>query len=108
MAQRPWNYYSAVPNCETCDGTGKVHSHRRPTIDDPYPVDRCEDCDRPNAHCCPVCGFGQHISGADCLACETVAMMFQHELADFDPAEFADAIKVAVSKALADTERRAA
>lgn len=105
---RPWNYYSAVPHCETCDGTGEVHSHRRPTIDDPYPVNRCEDCDRPNAHCCPVCGFDQHISGTDCLACETVALMFPADLRAFDPDAFSEAIKVAVSKAQADAMRRAA
>ena len=105
---RPWNYYSAVPHCETCDGTGEVHSHRRPTIDDPYPVNRCEDCDRPNAHCCPVCGFDQHISGTDCLACETVALIFPADLQAFDPDAFAAAIKVAVSKAQADAMRRAA
>lgn len=108
MAQRPWNYYSAVPHCETCDGTGEVQSHRRPTLDDPYPVNRCEDCDGPDKDICPVCGYGHHISGADCLACETVAIMCTHELADFSADEFAAAIKVAARKAQADAERRAA
>lgn len=105
---RPWNYYSAVPHCETCDGTGLVASYRLATIYDPYPEMPCEDCEGPNAHNCPVCGFGQYIEGCDCLACETVALMGQSDLADFSPEEFIAAIKVAMTKSQADTKRKAA
>ncbi|MGE8143081.1 hypothetical protein ACQKOE_13985 [Novosphingobium sp. NPDC080210] len=57
---------------------------------------------------CPVCGFGQSIKGADCLACETVALLFDDELAAFNPAKFAEAIKAAHAAALSDQRRAAA
>lgn len=108
MTHRPWNYKSGIHHCETCDGTGYVASHRRPTIDDPYPEQVCEACDRPDAGCCAVCGFDQHIPGTDCLACETVALLFPAQLFSFDVDAFSDCLKEAVSKARADALRRAA
>lgn len=100
--RKHWNDRSAVKACGTCDGEGRVHSHRRATINDPYPTDICPDCDGPHLAECPVCGFGQQVKGADCLACETVAMLWPNELAELNPIKFAAAIMHARNAALAD------
>lgn len=106
MANKPWNYYSAVATCETCDGIGKVHANRMPTTGDPFPEMDCPDCDGPGAGECPVCGFDHYIPGYDCLACDTVLALDAFHLGRFNVDDFAKA--VAVAHGLALKERDAA
>lgn len=104
-----WNSESVVTCCPTCDGHGRVASFRRASINDPYPDDVCQDCDgTPNEPECVVCGFNQQIAGADCLVCETIAMLHPHELKAFDADKFAEAIKHAHAAAMVDLRRAAA
>ena len=108
MAQRPWNYRSHVKCCTECEGTGWVRAVRRATIDDPYPESPCDNCSGEHEPECEVCGYDLPVEGYDCLACETVAALNESDLRKFDPAAFADAVAVAVGKALADSVKVAA
>ena len=70
---KPWNYYSAVTCCPSCEGTGNVSSSRRASTWDPYPEVECPDCDgSEHGPECEVCGFTTVVPGYDCYACETV------------------------------------
>ena len=52
---KTWNHESGVFTCGTCDGLQVVASHRRGTVDDPYPEVPCPYC--PDAPVeCKVCG----------------------------------------------------
>jgi DnaJ-class molecular chaperone len=102
-----WNYHSNVTACPDCEGSGYVHSHRRATIDDPYPENRCECGLGEHNPECAVCGFNQVVAGYDCLACDTVAALTDSDFADFAPGAFAEAVKVAVIARM-NSERRAA
>lgn len=104
----PWNYTSQVAVCGACEGTGKVASHRRPTIDDPYPETDCDCGLGEHEPECQVCGYNMPVQGYDCLACDTVAGLYESELKAFDAAAFAAAVAVAVEKAKADCGRLAA
>lgn len=106
MTRKPWNYFSAVSVCETCEGTGKVAHYKQPTSGDPFPEMDCEDCHAPHAAECPVCGFDQYVPGYNCLACDTVLAMDAYQLGRFNPDDFAKA--VAVAHGLALKERNAA
>ena len=106
MARKPWNYYSGVCVCETCDGTHTVAHYKQPTVDDPFPEINCEDCPAPHAAECPVCGFDHYIPGYDCLACDTVLALDAFHLGRFNVDDFAKA--VAVARGLALKERDAA
>lgn len=103
-----WNYHSHVKVCPDCNGVGEVASHHRPSINDPYPSQPCENCDGPHEPECSVCGFNQQVAGYDCLACDTAASLHTHELRAFDAAAFTDALTVAIGKALVSVERKAA
>lgn len=89
---RPWNYRSVVTTCPTCEGTGTVASHRRPTVDDPYPETPCDNCDGEHEPECEVCGFGLEVSGYDCLACDTIASLTDKDFAKLNDSELAGAI----------------
>lgn len=111
----PWNYHSHVTTCPTCEGEGRVHSHRRPSTWDPYPENDCPDCDGPHEPECAVCGYNLPIAGYnlpiagyDCLVCDTVASLHPVALKAFDADVFAAALKVAVGKALTDSLQVAA
>lgn len=87
---RPWNYYSVVSACNTCEGVGRIASHRRPTINDPYPDTTCPDCDGAvRLPECEVCGYGLEVSGYDCLACDTIASLTDKDFAKLNDAELA-------------------
>lgn len=105
---KPWNYHSHVTACQTCEGAGRVHSQRRPSTWDPYPESACPDCEGEHEPECEVCGYNLPVAGYDCLACETVAALHPHELKAFDRVAFANAVAVAVRKALADEMQVAA
>lgn len=94
---RPWNYYSEVRCCETCNGIGLIPSSCRPTVDDPYPEQPCPDCEGAAVPECEVCGFTQQINGFDCLACETAYNMSDREAAAFDVKAFAEALAQALA-----------
>lgn len=98
---RRWNYASHVTACSSCEGTGTVHAHRRPTVNDPYPESPCECGLGEHTPECEVCGFTQVIEGYDCFVCETVDSLFGGDLRKLDVDEFAAAFRVAVEKALA-------
>lgn len=92
-----WNQNSVVKVCDECEGAGVVAStHRRPTIDDPYPEIPCEYGCSEHLPECAVCGFDQEIDGYDCLACATVESLYDKDFAVFDADKFAAAIKVAM------------
>lgn len=76
---RPWNWDSEVRVCGTCDGMGVVPSHRRPSVDDPYPEDPCPDCDGEHLPECQVCGFEHEVKGYDCFVCDMVAALSDGE-----------------------------
>lgn len=97
-----WNQNSNVTVCHTCEGAGVVPSFRPATIDDPYPEVTCPDCDGEHSPKCEVCGFDQALLGYDCLACDTVAALFETELARLDLTAFAAALEVARGRALAE------
>jgi len=103
-----WNHRSHVTVCQECNGLGEVHSHRQPTIHDPYPTSPCDECDGPNDPECVVCGYDLIVRGVDCLVCDTVAIMDANELRQFDADKFAAAAKVAVAAALAQALQVAA
>ena len=106
---KPWNYHSHVTACTTCNGHGAVASQRPRTVSDPYPEDRCTDCDgEPHEPECEVCGYNLPVAGFDCLACDTVANLNAGELANFDADKFAAAVKSAVGAALVAQMREAA
>lgn len=104
----PWNYHSNVTVCSECDGAGRVHATRRATIDDPYPESPCQSCEGPHDPECSVCGFNQQVHGYDCLACDTVASLYESELRAFNADDFAAALKQAVGKAISAARREAA
>lgn len=103
---RPWNFHSEVKHCGTCDGIGRVASHRQPTTWDPYPETTCDDCGgREGVAPCEVCGSELHMAGYDCFACQTVDELPDH--ADIDA--FVSAIRAAATaKLLSLSDRRAA
>jgi len=94
-----WNRYSHVKSCATCHGDGVVHAYRRQTVNDPYPEDRCPDCDGPHEPECEVCGYNLIVDGYDCLVCETVAALDNLALRGFDVDAFAKAARVALGRA---------
>ena len=96
VTARPWNYYSEVRCCETCNGLGCIPSSRKATVDDPYPDMPCPDCDGEHLPECEVCGFTQQIHGFDCLACQTAYDMSDQEAAAFDVQAFAKALSSAL------------
>ena len=96
-----WNYYSGVAVCGLCEGAGVTHSHRRPSVDDPYPTNDCECGLGEHEPCCPVCGYNLPVDGYDCLACDTANALYPSELAKFDPDTFAKSLAVAVNLAKA-------
>jgi hypothetical protein len=79
---RPWNYYSVVDCCPTCEGAGVVHAHRPATINDPYPENACPDCDGEHEPECEVCGSHTIVPGYDCLVCATVYDIPSAQLTD--------------------------
>ena len=89
---RPWNHYSVVTCCDTCEGAGVIAHYRQPTTNDPYPERPCHDCDGEHVAECPVCGFGLEVSGYDCLACETIASLTDKDFAKLNDSELAGAI----------------
>lgn len=99
-AKHRWNHASAVTSCALCEGTGKVHAHRRATVDDPYPEQDCECGQGEHEPCCAVCGFTLEVDGYDCLVCETVDSLGPKALRRLDADEFAAAVRVAQEKAL--------
>ncbi len=106
--QTPWNYHSHVKACATCEGAGRIPSQRRASTWDPYPETACPDCEGEHEPECAVCGYNLPVAGYDCLVCDTVAALHQHELKAFDRVAFANAVAVAVRKALADSVKVAA
>jgi len=99
---RPWNWASHVTVCDTCEGQGRIHATRRATINDPYPEDDCPDCDGEHEPACEVCGYNLPVKGYDCLACDTVASLYESQLKAFDVGPFAEALAVARDLALAE------
>lgn len=95
-----WCRQSGVGHCETCDDTGIVASHRRPTIDDPYPEAPCDDCDGDDTSC-KVCGNPVYVSGFDCLACDTVLNLSGDQLDTETAEELGKAITAAIEAAAA-------
>lgn len=91
-----WNDHSAVTVCTECNGHGTVRAFRQPTINDPYPETRCDCGLGEHEPCCAVCGYNLPVTGMDCLACETVALLSDSELGRFEPVAFAEAIAQAV------------
>ena len=96
-AARKWNYQSGVYVCDLCEGQGVVHSFRQATINDPYPETPCDCGLGEHEPECPVCGFGQQISGYDCVACDTIDSLTDADFANLDADAFAAAVKVAVA-----------
>lgn len=105
---RPWNFHSEVKHCGTCDGIGRVASHRQPTTWDPYPETTCDDCGgREGPEPCEVCGSELHVPGYDCFVCQMVDELPRHALADGEA--LATAIKAAMgARLLSLSDRRAA
>lgn len=104
---RPWNWHSAVTVCTECNGHGTVRSHRQPTVSDPYPETACDCGLGEHEPECAVCGYNLPITGFDCLACETVALLSDSELGRFNPDAFAEAIVQAVEVRRASMRRAA-
>lgn len=97
---RPWNFHSEVKHCGTCDGIGRVASHRQPTTWDPYPEVACPDCDGEyHEAACDVCGSTIEAKGYDCLICALVNDLPADALGRGD--EVATAIKSAMGARLA-------
>jgi len=97
----PWNAFGVVKCCSMCDGEGVIASHRRPTIDDPFPQDDCECGLGKHEAECEVCGFNQVTAGADCLVCDMVANLHDHEVRALNVDAFTKALTVAVAAARA-------
>lgn len=96
---RPWNYYSEVRTCATCDGLGVIHDSRiRPSVWNPYPEMACPDCEGEHGPTCDVCGFTVPVAGYDCLVCETVASLTDKDCSALDSAALAAAIMRAVAQ----------
>lgn len=95
-----WCRQSGVSHCETCDDTGVVASHRRPTMDDPYPEEPCDNCDGDDTSC-KVCGNTVYVSGFDCLACDTVLNLSSDQLDTDTALELGKAITAAITAAAA-------
>jgi hypothetical protein len=93
-----WSLRSGVSHCSTCDDTGMVASHRRPTIDDPYPEIECDDCSAEDT-ACKVCGNPVYVSGFDCLACDTVINLSGDQLDAETAEELGKAITAAINVA---------
>jgi len=85
---------SGVTHCTTCEGIGRVASHARPTVWNPYPETTCDDCGgREGPAPCEVCGFAEYVAGYDCFACDTAAELPRH----VDVAHFAESISAAMA-----------
>lgn len=93
-----WCRQSGVGHCETCDDTGMVASHRRPTIDDPYPEAPCDDCSAEDT-ACKVSGNTVHIGGFDCLVCDMVLELPASQLDEDTALELGKALVAAVKAA---------
>lgn len=102
----PWNFRSEVQLCDTREGTGRVASHARPSVWDPYPETKCSDCGgREGAGPCSVCGSELHVRGYDCFICQAVDELPREALADSDA--LVQAIKTAIeARLLSLTDRR--
>lgn len=95
---RPWDWNSAVLDCETCHGTGNI-DHRpwlHPNDPDNW-VEPCDDCESEGIIPCPVCGFEHQQIGYDCLACAMVADLEDHQLTDAVADDLAKAVKQAIA-----------
>jgi len=92
---RKWNADSGVTCCQTCNGAGRVHAHRRPSTWDPYPENKCPDCDGEHLPECPVCGCEIIVPGYDCIACYVAEELPAAHLNDADIDVVAKAIKAA-------------
>lgn len=92
-----WNEKSGVTVCGPCQGSGKIWSNRRPTVDDPYPEKACKSCDGEHLPECPVCGFQHVVPGFDCIVCETVYNIPVDSLS----LNFSDDFDAAIAKAMA-------
>ena len=96
---RPWNFRSEVQHCDTCNSTGRVAGHERPSTWNPYPEAACDDCGgREGAAPCEVCGSDMHVQGYDCFVCQCVDEIPRHALADGDA--LAKALKTAINARL--------
>lgn len=81
----PWNQDSHVACLANCDGRSCNHFTE-----------------------CAVCGYDLPVSGYDCFACDTAAVMFPATLKEWDADKFIAAMKVAVGLAIDEAERLAA
>lgn len=111
-ATRPWNYHSAVSDCQACEGHGGVWNGRGLGGNDPdsWSVP-CEDCEETGIEPCSVCGFNVHVAGTDCLACQTVFEIADKDLTPEVRAALLDAVGTSfdvAAKAAAQSERLAA
>ena len=105
MTKQSWDYHSGVYSCATCNGLGAIASHRRPTVDDPYPESPCPDCDGEHEAACDVCGSTIEAKGYDCLICALVNDLPADALGRGD--EVAIAIKAAMDARLTAEQVRA-
>lgn len=104
----PWNFRSEVQHCGTCNSTGRVASHARPSVWDPYPETKCSDCGgREGAAPCSVCGSEVYVPGHDCFVCQAVDELPSVALADIEKL-LSSIGTAAAAKVLSLTDRRAA
>lgn len=93
-----WYKKSGVGHCSTCDGIGYVASQRPATINDPYPEAPCDNCSDEDT-ACAVCGNTVHIGGFDCLVCDMVLEIPDHQLDEDTALELGKALVAAVKAA---------
>lgn len=86
---RSWNCYSAVSDCNECDGHGEYRNGVT-----------CHDCHGSGHTPCPVCGFDVPVAGYDCLVCYAVGEMTPAQMKAINSADIADAFAAAVNAAL--------
>lgn len=104
-----WFSRSGIAHCTTCDGLGRVRSQARPSVWNPYPETRCDDCGGHEGPCqCEVCGSTVEVRGYDCIVCQMVLELAPDQLDDATAAELANAVVRAVAVAAAHRAKVAA
>ena len=101
----PWNWNSHVKVCPDCEGTGAIHSHRRATINDPFPETECECGLGEHEPECEVCGFNTLVEGYDCFVCATIGELTTKALPKVSPENLVEAMSQALK--LAQDEEKA-